>query len=153
MLFNRDIKYYILGKALVFFVLFGCSNKKILFDGTIEIENNNYVIISKANISWFNSPTTNRNSGFEVNIVCQKQKSLVVDSLYVNGIYFPLKMYIKNNAYIPEYDDSDQVIINSFLNFPKGENIKTGILFFHNDSLRFTQNIVFVKSENIHVPQ
>ncbi|MBL0081916.1 MAG: hypothetical protein IPP37_05565 [Saprospiraceae bacterium] len=114
MLFNRVIKYYILGKVLVSFVLYGCSNRKILSARTNVSDENNYAIISKSTISWFNSPIPNGDSGFEVNIVCQKLRSLDIDSLYVNGKVFPLKMHINKDVDVLEFDDQDQVIINTF---------------------------------------
>ncbi len=150
MIFNRDFKYYILGKVLVSFILFGCSNSKILSARTNVSDENNYAIISKSTISWFNSPIPNGDSGFEVNIVCQKLKSLDIDSLFVNGKVFPLKIHIKKDVDVLEFEDMDQVIINTFLNFPKGEIINTGILFFHKDSLRISRRIDFANIENLN---
>ena len=73
-----------------------------------------------------------------------------IDSLFVNGKIFPLKIHIKKDVDVLEFEDMDQVIINTFLNFPKGEIINTGILFFHKDSLRISRRIDFANIENLN---
>jgi hypothetical protein len=153
MSYNGIINYNLLATALIILVLFGCFDNKKLCDQKIAAVAKKNIIISKANIFWFNSPLPNRDSGFEVNIVCQKLKTLVLDSLHVNGRSFPIKLYINRNFNKSGYEDQEQAIISSFLNFPKNEHIKMGSLFFHKGNRTYIQRITFEKSENLNPPQ